>query len=56
MGGRAAMTVVTPTSGGADDVTLCANDTGVTASATAWEVRSIWVTPEEVENTPRRHS
>ena len=54
MSGRAAMTVVTPTSGGMDDVTLCANDTGVTASATAWEVRDIWVTPEEVKNMPRR--
>jgi hypothetical protein len=53
MGGRVAMTMVTRTSGGADDVTVSASQP-VTASATAWAVGSIWVTPEEVEQTPRR--
>jgi sucrose-6-phosphate hydrolase SacC (GH32 family) len=54
MGGRVAMTIVTKSSGGTDDVSITANQPGVTASATAWEVGSIWVTPEEVKQTPRR--
>ena len=53
-GGRVAMTVVTPTSGGHDDVTLGASQPGVSASATAWSVGSIWVSPEVVKYTPRR--
>merc|ERR1711870_16727 len=53
MDGRVAMTIVTRTSGGGDDVTFAANATGVSVSATAWEVGSIWVTPEEVKRTPR---
>jgi hypothetical protein len=54
--GRVAMTIVTPTSGGSDDVTIGASQPGVTASARAWAVGSIWVTPEEVKQTPRRDS
>ena len=53
MGGRVAMTIVTPASGGKEDVTVRASEPGVTANATAWEVGSIWVTPEEVKRTPR---
>ena len=56
MNGRVAMTIDTPTSGGADDVTIGADKPGVTVSATAWEVGSIWVTPDEVKQTPRRDS
>ena len=55
MGGRVAMTVVTPASGGKEDVTVSASQPGVTVAATAWEVGSIWVTPEEVKRTPRRN-
>eukprot|EP00966_Prymnesium_polylepis_P125408 2899792-Prymnesium_polylepis.1 len=54
MGGRVAMTIVTATSGGNDDVTVSASQPGITATATAWEVGSIWVTPEVVKQTPRR--
>ena len=56
MGGRVAMTVVTKTSGGDDDVTIGASEPGVAVSATAWAVGSIWVTPEVVKQTPRRYS
>ena len=53
--GRVAMTVLTPTSGGTDDVTVMADQPGVVvASATAWAVNPIWVTPEVVKYTPRR--
>jgi len=53
MGGRVAMTVTTQPSNVAD-VTVGADKAGVTlASATAWQVGSIWVTPEEVLATPR---
>jgi sucrose-6-phosphate hydrolase SacC (GH32 family) len=51
-GGRVAMTVNTPASDDAD-VTLSSSVAGITASATAWSVSSIWVTPEEVLRTPR---
>jgi sucrose-6-phosphate hydrolase SacC (GH32 family) len=51
-GGRVAMTVNTPPSDDAD-VTLSSSTDGVTATATAWSVSSIWVTPEEVLRTPR---
>ena len=54
MDGRVAMTIVTATSGGNDDVTVGASQPGITATATAWEVGSIWVTPEVVKQTPRR--
>jgi len=54
MGGRVAMTVVTKSSGGDDDITVGTSQAGVTVSATAWNVGSIWVTPEEVKQTPRR--
>ena len=55
MGGRVAMTVVTKTSGGSDDVTIRASQPGTTVvSAVAWEVGSIWVTPEQVKQAPRR--
>merc|ERR1711957_983239 len=54
MGGRVAMTVVTKSSGGIDDVLVRASEVGVVVSATAWEVGSIWITPEEVKQTPRR--
>jgi hypothetical protein len=55
MGGRVAMTVVTPTSGGMDDVTVMADAPDVAvASATAWAVEPIWVSPEQVKLTPRR--
>ena len=54
MGGRVAMTVVTKTSGGHDDVAVSASHPGITASADAWQVGSIWVTPDEVRRTPRR--
>jgi len=53
MGGRVAMTITTPTSGGHDDVTVAATEPGVTVSATAWAVDSIWVTPDVVKQTPR---
>ena len=53
-GGRVAMTTVTPSSGGHDDATVGASQPGVSASATAWSVDSIWVSPEEVKYTPRR--
>lgn len=53
MGGRVAMTIITPTSGGQDDVTVAASQPGVTVSATAWEVGSIWVSPEVVKRTKR---
>jgi len=54
MGGRVAMTIVTKSSGGIDDVLVRASEAGVVVSATAWEVGSIWITPEEVKQTPRR--
>ena len=54
MGGRVAMTVDTETSGGHDDVTISASQSGTTVSATVWQVGSIWVTPEAVKQTPRR--
>ena len=54
MGGRVAMTMVTKSSGGRDDVTVGASQPLVTASATAWSVGSIWVSPETVKYTPRR--
>jgi len=54
MGGRVAMTIVTKSSGGNDDVTISANQPGITVSATAWKVGSIWVTPDVVKQTPRR--
>jgi len=54
MGGRVAMTIVTKSSGGKDDVSIGASASGVIFSATAWEVGSIWVTPEVVKQTPRR--
>jgi len=53
MGGRVAMTIVTKSSGGNDDVTVSASAAGITVSATAWEVGSIWVAPEAVKQTPR---
>ena len=56
MNGRVAMTVDTKTSGGQDDVTISASQAGVTASATVWQVGSIWVDPEVVKQTPRRDS
>ena len=37
-----------------DDVTLTASQPGVIATATVWQVGSIWVTPDEVKQTPRR--
>jgi len=53
MGGRVAMTTTTPASQQAD-VTVSSDKTGTTlASAKAWQVGSIWVSPEEVLNTPR---
>jgi len=54
MGGRVAMTIVTKSSGGTDDVSVGANQAGVTVSATAWPVAAIWVTPDQVKQTPRR--
>ena len=54
MGGRVAMTVVTKTSSGDDDVTVGSSQPGVSFSATAWEVGAIWVTAEEVRRMPRR--
>lgn len=54
MGGRVAMTIVTGSSGGVDDVTVRASQSGVSVSATAWPVSAIWVTPDEVKQTPRR--
>lgn len=51
-GGRVAMTVNTPASDDAQ-VMLSSSVGGVTATATAWSVSSIWVTPEEVLRTPR---
>lgn len=50
-GGRVAMTVNTPASDDAE-VELSSSAQGI-ASATAWSVSSIWVTPEEVMQTPR---
>jgi len=54
MGGRVAMTIVTPSSSGQDDASISANQSGVTVSVTAWAVGSIWVAPEQVKSTPRR--
>jgi len=51
-GGRIAMTVNTPPTDDAD-VQLRSTVPGITATATAWSVSSIWVTPEEVLRTPR---
>ena len=51
-GGRVAMTVHTRASADAD-VTLSSSVDGVTATATAWSVSSIWVAPEEVLRAPR---
>ena len=51
-GGRVAMTVNTRASADAD-VTLSSSVDGVTATATAWSVSSIWVAPEEVLRAPR---
>jgi sucrose-6-phosphate hydrolase SacC (GH32 family) len=56
MGGRTAMTIVTGTSHGADDITFGASEPGAIVSATAWKVGSIWVTPDVVKQTPRRDS
>jgi len=55
MGGRVAMAATTPqTQKGAADVTVSTDQNGVKLlSAKAWEVGSIWVTPNEVKNTPR---
>merc|ERR1712037_367270 len=53
MNGRVAMTVTTPATEQAD-VTVSSDKAGTTlASAKAWKVGSIWVTPEEVLSTPR---
>jgi len=52
MGGRVAMTTTTPVTTAAD-MRVSADKDGVTASATAWKVGSIWVTPENVVATPR---
>jgi len=53
MGGRVAMTTTTPVTKAAD-MTVSADKDGVTlASAMAWKVGSIWVTPEDVVATPR---
>jgi len=54
MGGRVAMTTVTKSSQGSDDVTVVASQPGITVSATAWQVGSIWVTPDDVKQMPRR--
>merc|ERR1711907_843698 len=56
MGGRVAMTSVTKQSSALEaDVTVSANVSGVKlVSAKVWEVESIWVTPEQVKNMPRR--
>ena len=55
MGGRVAHTAVTKSSGGQDDVTIAANQSGVVVNeAMAWSVQPIWVTPDEVKRTPRR--
>lgn len=51
-GGRVSMTVNTPASDDAD-VEVSSSAGGVTATATAWSVSSIWVSPEEVLRTPR---
>jgi len=58
MGGRVAMTAKTPQSQkDVAGVTVSADQEGVKLlAAQAWEVGSIWVTPDEVKNTPRRDS
>merc|ERR1712039_1058462 len=53
MGGRVAMTIVTPATEEADVVVSVNKDSVSLASATVYKVDSIWVTPEEVKNTPR---
>lgn len=53
MGGRVAMTMPSHCSTTCG-MTVVADATGVTlASATAWKVSNIWVTPQEVLSTPR---
>ena len=59
MGGRVAMTVAAPSHSLCPDgrcgMYVTASQAGATlASATAWGVKSIWVSPEEVLRTPRR--
>ena len=55
MGGRVALLMETISSGGDDGVTVSAS-VDATVSATAWEVKPIWVSPEEVKQTPRLDS
>lgn len=56
MGGRVAMTAATPATPEADvEVSVSGAEQGssVVATAKAWSVKSIWVSPEEVMGTPR---
>merc|ERR1712241_1187088 len=56
MNGRVAMTIDTPATEQAD-VILSADKADVTLeSATVWHVNSIWVSPEQVKQTPRMGS
>jgi sucrose-6-phosphate hydrolase SacC (GH32 family) len=53
-GGRVAMTVNTPApDDGEADIVVSSSLPGVVAKVTAWSVDSIWVSPEEVLQTPR---
>ena len=48
MNGRVALTSVTAPSN--DNGATVSSSTATTVEATAWAVKSIWVTPEEVKN------
>ena len=54
MNGRVAMTVPSTATTDQSDMTVSADKAGVSLiSATAWKVKSIWVSPQSVLQTPR---